>query len=141
MGSGDETRIDVEERGAKGQASDRRLYMQLQVFTGCPDAKPLVRALESSRLEAVLYQDVSDPRGVGVLAMHEDPAFFVGGFREVLNAEPFAGLLHRADFTMFGRTYSSGFEADLEEWLLRRPRRTGRASRRCCGRLRIGTRG
>ena len=25
---------------------------------------------------------------------------------------------------MFGRTYSSGFEADLEDWLLARPRRT-----------------
>jgi chlorite dismutase len=25
---------------------------------------------------------------------------------------------------MFGRTYASGFEADLDEWLLRRPRRT-----------------
>ncbi len=25
---------------------------------------------------------------------------------------------------MFGRTYASGFEADLEDWLLRRPRRT-----------------
>lgn len=124
MGSADEARIDVQERGAKGQASDRRLYMQLQVFTACPDPKPLVRALESSRIEAVLYRDVNDPRGVGVLAMHEDPAFFVGDLREVLNAEPFAGLLHRADIAMFGRTYSSGFEADLDEWLLRRPRRT-----------------
>ena len=25
---------------------------------------------------------------------------------------------------MFGRTYASGFETDLEDWLLRRPRRT-----------------
>ena len=25
---------------------------------------------------------------------------------------------------MFGRTYSSGFEPDLEDWLLQRPRRT-----------------
>ena len=25
---------------------------------------------------------------------------------------------------MFGRTYASGFEADLEEWLFQRPRRT-----------------
>ena len=25
---------------------------------------------------------------------------------------------------MFGRTYASGFETDLDDWLLRRPRRT-----------------
>ncbi|MBI2491885.1 MAG: chlorite dismutase family protein [Candidatus Rokubacteria bacterium] len=98
--------------------------MQLQVFGGCGDAKAALRALEASRIEAVLYQDLNDPRGIGVLAMHEDPAFFVGGFRELLNAEPFASLGHKPDLTMFGRTYASGFEADLEEWLFRRPRRT-----------------
>jgi len=124
MSLADETRIDVQERGAKGQASDRRLYVQLQVFGECRDAKPLVRALESSRIEAVLYRDVNDPRGIGVLAMSEDPTFFVNGLRELLNADPFAALPLRPVLTMFGRTYSSGFEADLDEWLLRRPRRT-----------------
>jgi chlorite dismutase len=119
----DDTKIDVQERGANQQTSNRRLYMQLQAFGACPDPKPLVRALEASRIEGVLYQDVNDPRGVGVLAMSEDPRFFVNGFRELLNAEPFAGLAHKPDFTMLGRTYSSGFEQDLEEWLLRRPRR------------------
>jgi chlorite dismutase len=119
----DEIRIDVRERGANQQASDRRLWMQLQAFGGCADPKPLVRALEASRIEGVLYQDVSDPRGVGVLAMSEDPTFFVSGLREVLNAEPFASLPLRAGLTMFGRTYASGFESNLDEWLLRRPRR------------------
>jgi chlorite dismutase len=83
-----------------------------------------VSALEASRIEAVLYRDVNDPRGVGVLAMSEDPAFFATGFRDVLNTEPFGGLALRAEFTMFGRTYASGFEADLDDWLLQRPRRT-----------------
>lgn len=124
MSSPETTRVDVQERGANQQASDRRLFMQLQAFGACLDPKPLVRALESSRIEAVLYQDVNDPRGVGVLAMSEDPAFFVHGLREVLNAEPFAGLALKAELTMLGRTYASGFEQDLEEWLLRRPRRT-----------------
>ena len=124
MSAADETRIDVQERGANQQATDRRLFMQLQVFTGCLDAKPLVRAFESSRLEAVLYQDVNDPRGVGVLAMSEDPALFATALRDVLNADPFAGLTLRGEFTMFGRTYASGFEADLDDWLLQRPRRT-----------------
>lgn len=124
MSQPEETRIDVRERGARGQITDRRLYMQLQVLTGCGDVKPLVGALEASRLEGVLYQDVNDPRGVGVLAMSENAAFFVTGFRELLNADPFASLVHRPELTMFGRTYSSGYESDVEDWLLARPRRT-----------------
>src|SRR5262245_46831267 len=98
--------------------------MQLQVLTGCLDAKPLAGALEASRREPVLYGDVNDPRGVAVLAMSEDPAFFATTLRDVLNAEPFAALTLRPEFTMLGRTYASGFEADLDDWLLQRPRRT-----------------
>jgi chlorite dismutase len=97
--------------------------MQLQVFTGCGDTGPLIAAVAASRAEAVLYLDVCDPKGVGVLVMTEDPAFFVTGLRELLSAPPFEGLTRRPEFTMLGRTYSSGFEADLEEYLLRRPRR------------------
>lgn len=124
MNKPNQTNIDVRERGAQGQITDRRLYVQLQVLTGCSDVKPLVRALETSRLEGVLYQDVNDPRGVGVLAMSENPTFFVAGFRELLNGDPFAALTHRPELTMFGRTYASGFESDVEDWLLARPRRT-----------------
>ena len=124
MSTPGEIKIEVQERGAKGQRSDRRLWMQLQVLGGCGDPKPLVRALEASRLEAVLYRDVNDPRGVGLLAIHEDPTFFVNGLRGLLTAEPFAGLVLKPELTMLGRTYSSGFEPDLEDWLLHRPRRT-----------------
>jgi len=124
MSTPGEIKIEVQERGAKGQRSDRRLWMQLQVLGGCGDPKPLVRALEASRLEAVLYQDVNDPRGVGLLAIHENPTFFVNELRGLLTAEPFAGLVLKPELTMFGRTYSSGFEPDLEDWLLHRPRRT-----------------
>jgi Chlorite dismutase len=124
MSTGDPVTVDVRERGANQQSVDRRLFMQLQVLGGCSDSKPLVRALEASRGEAVLYQDLNDPRGVAVLGMSEDPAFFVGPFRELLNAGPFGELMLKPELTMVGRTYASGFEADLEEWLLRRPRRT-----------------
>ena len=124
MSTGDDAKADVRERGANQQSVDRRLFMQLQAFGGCPDVKPLVRALEASRLEAVLYHDVNDPRGVAVLGMSEDPAFFVGSFRELLNTGPFGELTLKPELTMVGRTYASGFEADLDEWLLRRPRRT-----------------
>jgi len=116
--------IDVSERGANRQASNRRLFMQLLAYTGCADVKALIAALESHRVEAVLYADIADPMGIGVLAFAEDPAWFVTGLRDLLSDDPCAGLKPRADLTMFGRTYSSGFEADLEDWLLHRPRRT-----------------
>jgi chlorite dismutase len=124
VSTGDDGKVDVRERGASQQTADRRLFMQLQAFGGCSDVKPLVRALEASRLEAVLYSDVNDPRGVAVLGMSEDPVFFVGPFRELLNAGAFAELMPKPELAMIGRTYASGFEADLDEWLLRRPRRT-----------------
>jgi len=122
--SADDAKVDVRERGLKGQTSERRLYMQLQVFTGCGDAKPVIRAVESSRIEGAVYHDVNDPRGIGILGISEDPTFFASAFRDLLNTEPFAALTHRPQFTMLGRTYTSGFEADIDEWLFRRPRRT-----------------
>ena len=121
---GDEVTVDVSEHGAGGAVSQRRLFMQLQVFTLCADTKPLVRALEASGQETVLYRDAADPRGVAVLGMHEDPSFFVNGFRDLLNSEAFVSLPHRPDLAMFGRTYASGFETDLDDWLRERPRRT-----------------
>ena len=110
-----EVSVDVIERGARGQTASRRLFMQLQVFGGCADPKPLARALEAARIEAVLYADVSDSRGVGLLAFAEDPAFFVTRLRDTLACEPFAALGQKPALTMIGRSYSSGFEPDLEE--------------------------
>ena len=116
--------VDVSERGANRRTSTRRLFMQLLVYTGCRDAKPLIATLESNRVEAVLYADLTDPMGIGMLAFAEDPSLFVTGLRDLLSAEPFADLHTRPQLTMIGRTYSSGFEADLDDWLLHRPRRT-----------------
>jgi chlorite dismutase len=116
--------VDVRERGAGGHTSTRRLFAQLSCWSGCADAKPLAAALEAARLDAaVLYADVHDPRGVGVLVMTEDPAALATSVREVLGAEPFAGLTRKPELAMLGRTYASGFEPDLEDWLLQRPRR------------------
>jgi len=120
----DEAKVDVAERGANGQTSNRRLFMQLQAFGGCSDAKALAAALERSRIEAALYADLQDPRGVGVLTFAEDPALLATRVREVLAAEPFADLDLKPALAMIGRSYSTGFEPDLEDWLLNRPRRT-----------------
>jgi len=119
-----EVTVDARERGANGQYSTRRLFMQFLAYGGCSQSKSLVAALEASRFDAVLYADAHDPTGVGVLTMSEDPAFFATALREVLGAEPFTSLTRRADLAMLGRAYSSGFENDLDDWLLHRPRRT-----------------
>lgn len=119
-----DSQTDVQERGANQQVLDRRLFMQLQVFGGCLDPGRLASTLEQRRMQAVLYQDVNDPRGVGLLTMHEDPAFFVTTLRDLVNTDPFRSLTQKLEFTMMGRSYSSGYEPDLEEWLLHKPRRT-----------------
>jgi chlorite dismutase len=119
-----ESQTDVQERGANQQVLDRRLFMQLQVFGGCLDSGKLASTLEQRHTQAVLYQDVNDPRGVGLLTMHEDPVFFVTTLRELVNTDPFRSLSQKLEFTMMGRSYSSGYEPDLEDWLLYKPRRT-----------------
>jgi len=119
--------LDILEKGApkdgKSQLSDRRLYCQLLVFTGCRDSRTLAGQFSSSGLEGVIYADVNDPQGVGVLLIAENPADFVTRAREIFLKESFANLKFRPEFTLLGRTYSSGFEQDLEDWLLKRPRR------------------
>jgi chlorite dismutase len=98
--------------------------MQFQAYTGCLAPGELAQALKQSGLESVLYLDLQDPRGVGILLMSEDPADFTGRVRDFLNAPPFRGLTPKPGMTMTGRTYSSGREANLEDWLLRKPRRS-----------------
>src|SRR4030095_15855908 len=105
--------VDVAERGAGGKTPDRALFIHRQVCTGCADPKPLAVALERSGAEAVLYRDLNDPRGVGVLALSEDPASLVTRFRDVLSAEPFEALTHRPEPALGGRHYASGVEPHL----------------------------
>ena len=72
----------------------------------------------------MLYEDVNDPRGVGLLTFSEDPDFFLDRVRPLLNGAGFAALMQKPEYTMLGRTYSIGYEPDLPEVLLHRPRRT-----------------
>ena len=118
---------DVAEKGglrdSAHQTLDARLYMQLQAFGGCPDPAALVPALEAAPFGSVLYADVADPVGVALLTFATDPRFFVTELRAFLNAAPFADLAHKPALTMFGRSYSLGYEPDLADVLLHRPRR------------------
>jgi chlorite dismutase len=118
---------DLVERGApvrgEPQTLKSRLFVQLQVFTGCFDTAPVIAAVRDSGLEATLYANVNDPRGVGVLLMSEDPTLFAEAGRALLSGSAFAELIPMPDFTMLGRTYASGREPDLMDFLLHKVRR------------------
>lgn len=119
--------LDLREKGGakdgQPQFSDRRLFMQLTVFSGCRDARKLIDALAGAGVDCVLYEELNDPTGVGVLAMSDDPGLLITKLRQDLNAGPFAGLTVKPEFSMLGRTYALGYEPKLEDWLLHRPRR------------------
>ncbi|MCG9131045.1 chlorite dismutase family protein [Candidatus Poribacteria bacterium] len=118
--------VDLREVGApidsEPQVSDRRLFFQLHVFEDCSDASAVIEILEESRLNAVLYDDFNNPTGIGVLFIVEDPAVLTTDARDLLaEFQRAANPLYRAEMTMIGRTYSSGREPNLEEWLLNKP--------------------
>jgi Chlorite dismutase len=119
---------DLSEKGGmkdgQPQRSDRRLFMQFLAFGGCSDAAPLADVLARAKVPGVLYEDVNDPRGVGLLTLSEDPDFFLDRVRPLLNGPGFSVLLQKPEYTMLGRTYAIGYEPDLAEVLLDRPRRT-----------------
>lgn len=121
-------RIDIREHGTDRdgtkRSSDRRLFLQLQVFGECHDRQAVQKELEARSIDAALYQDVNNPRGIGVLTMNEDPKFFATTATEIFQSAPFQTLVLKEDFTMLGRTYTTGFEPNLEDWLLDKPRRT-----------------
>ena len=117
---------DLREKGAaregeERQALDRRLFMQLLVFGGCHDTSKLIEVVNTSGIRAVLYEDINDPYGVGLLTMDEDPNFFVTTLRHILAHKEFASLTLKSEYTMLGRTYAIGHEQNLEEWLVHRP--------------------
>ncbi len=104
--------------------------MQLLAFEVAPGARPsrkvraLGEALTERNVSAVLYEDANHPAGIGLLTFSEEPEDFVTKVRPALEDVRDESLRLRPEFTMMGRTYSSGYETDLEFWLLRRPRET-----------------
>lgn len=102
-------------------SSDRRLFMQLQVFGGCSNPKKVINALENDGFHGVVYADLNDPSGVGLLWYSESPDRFLTELRPLLNRPPFSGLTPKPHLTMLGRTYAIGYENDLDEVLIDRP--------------------
>ena len=119
--------VDVAEHGrsAEGEATslDRRLFMQLHAYGDAHDTGTLTAALDAAGVTGVLYEDVNDPTGVALLAVSESPEAFVGDYRSFLQSSPFGELAPKPELTMLGRTYALGYEQDLEETLVDRPRR------------------
>lgn len=120
-----EREVDISERGKDAAGNpisfDSRLYMQLLAFGNCADTQPLVEALEAAAIQGVLYADVNDAYGVGLMTFSENPAYFVETVRPVLTAAPFKVLTPKLEYSMLGRTYSIGYERDLQYVLLRKP--------------------
>lgn len=123
--------IDVREKAGfhtgNPQTLDRRLFMQLFVYRVARETEPdaligrLGEALDGAGCPAVIYRDVNDPRGIGVLSWSIDPTHFVTTFRSVLLQPAFSTLTLDEDFTMLGRSYATGYESDLQYWLIDRP--------------------
>ncbi|MYD96561.1 MAG: chlorite dismutase family protein [Gammaproteobacteria bacterium] len=114
---------DMAEKGRRDGrpiSLDRRLFMNFTAWEGPADAA--ADALAAAGIEGALYEDVSDPHGIGIIAMAEEPTVFVTTLRELFNADPFSAMVRKPEFDMLGRTYSIGYESDLEEVLFDRPR-------------------
>ena len=125
--SKDEIELDISEKGRRKDGTpislDRRLFVQFLAFGNCLDIEPLTEKLEQARIDGALYLDFNDPYGVGLIVMEENPDFFVNQLRNILNQSPFNELTPKSEYTMLGRTYSFGYEPDLEETLINEPRR------------------
>jgi chlorite dismutase len=119
--------LDLSEKGRRGKeviSLDRRLFMKFTAFTGVDDlaaALAPLESLESNGLTAAAYIDVNDPYGLGIMVASEDPGLFVTTLRQIFNADPYSHFQHKSEFDMLGRSYSIGYEPDLEDTLLRRP--------------------
>src|SRR3954468_19636646 len=118
---------DISEKGGlkdgQPQRSDRRLFMQLLAFTGCIDVPAAAAHLEQAGVPSVLYEDLNDPQGIAILSVGAEPDVFVDVVRPACTTGVFAGLTLKPTYTMFGRTYSLGYEPDLQDALTGRPRR------------------
>ena len=125
-------KVDVWERtkghNAPVQSMNRRLFMQLMVFDVSAGEvldevlDSMETALSHAGVDAVLYEDMNNPRSVGLLTWSENPEHFVLRVRPALNSKKLSHQLTlKPDFTMIGRTYSTGYEPSLEFWLINRP--------------------
>ena len=96
--------------------------MQLLAFGECGNAQAVATHLAGAAEAVVVYEDLNDPRGIAVLTVSQHPDVFIDEVRPRLTSGPLAGLPLKPQFSMLGRTYAIGYEQDLEETLVQRPR-------------------
>ena len=117
---------DLSENGGlkdgQPQRSDERLFMQLLAFAGCGDGASVSRTLQQAGVDGAVYEDVNDPHGIAVLTLTRTPETYMEVVRPLLASSP--GLVLKPEFAMLGRTYALGYEPDLRDTLIDRPRRT-----------------
>ncbi|MEZ4440562.1 MAG: chlorite dismutase family protein [Polyangiaceae bacterium] len=115
------------EKDGERQKMNRRLFFQLLVFDTPSNLSPraclesLGKALDASGIGGVIYEDAANPKGLGLLTFSEDPDDFVTKVRPIFAEGDLRGLVLKPEFTMMGRTYSSGYEDNLVFWLIERP--------------------
>ena len=118
---------DMRERGGRRtgvpQALDRRLYIQLQALAGAPDAGELVAALRRVGAAGVVYESAAEPGLAALLLLDGEPGALLDAGRALAADPALAEAEPRPELTMYGRTYGSGHEPDLKDWLLRAPPR------------------
>lgn len=118
--------IDIREKGRSPSGevitSERRLYMQFMAFGQVQDQQSVIDALAATSFQGALYVDLNDPYGIGLIATAESPDYFITEWRDLLRRAPFTDLAPKPEYTMFGRTYALGYEPDLDETLVTRPR-------------------
>jgi hypothetical protein len=113
--------------GKPVQAMDRRLFMQLLVFECQGKLQPgqaidgLAGGLREHGAGALIYSDLNNPRGIALLSWSETPEDFVTKVRPAFSHPALSELKLLPNQTMIGRSYSTGYEPDLEYWLLKRP--------------------
>ena len=122
--------VNLREVGApidgEPQVSDRRLFFQLHVFGHCLHPDVIIEHIQSNNYSppaAIFYDDLNNPAGLGVLLFAEDPADLMHQSLALQDMQRkfYREISYRPEMTMTGRTYSSGREPDLEEWLISKP--------------------
>ncbi len=127
MNKDNDDSIDISEKGRAKDgtvlSSDTRLFIQFLAFRGNANEDEVITSLRNFGLDGALYADLNDPNGYGLVVMSQDPDYFVTELRNLLINAPFSKYMQKNELTMFGRTYSFGYEDDLEQTLITGPRR------------------
>ena len=95
-------KIDVREHGANEKTLNERLFFQLLAFGDCGNFEAIVKLQHRSKIEAVIYQDINDSKGIAVLVMNKDHDYFDTEWREILNSSEFNKLSSKPELTMLG---------------------------------------